>query len=161
MSVSGFSVKTGLPALMAASICSACTRMRRRQHDRVDHRIASTLARSERSARPCWCAYASAFSGWRTNAGDEADLVALALNAVDEILAPPAEPHDGCIDHVRMLSFSARAEDACVPLREFGDNVPAGAMRHKRYTRTASSMAPTTNKTHAGAQRTDTIRGRG
>src|SRR5262245_37422430 len=36
-------------------------------------------------------------------AGDDADDVALTLNAVDEVLAPAAEPDDGCVDHAAFL----------------------------------------------------------
>ena len=71
---SGFSVNTGLPASAAATICSACMRVRRRQHDRVDRRIGEHL---RRSSRACGCRAVAANSrglGRRARrAGDESD----------------------------------------------------------------------------------------
>ena len=44
---------------------------------------------------------------------DKADFVALSLHRVDDVLAPPAEAYDGCVDHKVLLGHYAGATIFC------------------------------------------------
>ena len=80
-------------------------RVRRRQHDGVDARIGQHLAVIVVERKILLFRVVHGFLERARDAGDDADLVAFALDAVDEVLSPAAEADDGCVDHWRPFKW--------------------------------------------------------
>ena len=113
VSANGFSQKTCLPAARAAITCAGVQRVRRRQHDGVDVRVGEQrlVAVGEPSASAPRRTPVTSGGHRARGARHEADHVARALHRLDERLAPPAEAHHGCADHVYLASEAARTSD--------------------------------------------------
>ena len=141
--MNGFSVNTGLPAWVAARICSACSVCGVASTTASISGSVSTLARFVRSGKPMLVRVGARHSRDAHHADDEANLVALALHAVDEILAPPSEAHDGaraydhgdCFPPVNMVR-SGGAQAAVTRTARAGRQARDAwrqCGRHKRY----------------------------
>jgi hypothetical protein len=79
----------------------AVQRMRRRQHDRLDGGILEHLGQGGREAEPVALGDLLLRDGIARDGVDEANTVADPVHGLDERDAPPAQPDDADVDHVR------------------------------------------------------------
>jgi hypothetical protein len=96
----GFLRKDVLAGLRRGADDFDALRVRRRDDDCVDLRIGEHLLIRIVEGKTLLLRVVRRFRHRARRAGDDADPVALALNAVDEILSPAAEADDSCVDHV-------------------------------------------------------------
>ncbi|MNC84456.1 hypothetical protein D3C83_00110 [compost metagenome] len=75
------------------------TGMRRGEHHGVHFRVGEHFLVRIGERDSLFARIGFGLRGIADHARDEADLAALALRAVDEILSPAAQADDGCVDH--------------------------------------------------------------